>query len=345
MLNDRAREILFWFTVGMIVLVALVAVITILRACGGPVSVEPPLAISPGEISLCPGEQHQFIVEGDAEVTWEATGGTISESGLFAASDAPGDYTITATRRDSRKTARAIVHVVACTPTPTPVPSPVPTPTPTPTATPTPEPTPLPPADPQGDVGAYGSGDPVEGVPAGVDISAASVAPDLRVVLQPTEGVPPELVGWATEGEMLLWLSLHEPVPALPAAFTDWLFALDLDGDTDTGRAAGAGRINPDLGTEAAVGVSYNPANGEYEPYLWIWDPAQEEWTEEPDVVRFYVDESRTLIGLALSLETLTQNVAQTTGVTVVPEAVKGRAAALSFAGEQGVVDFYPDRP
>jgi hypothetical protein len=37
--------------------------------------------------------------------------------------------------------------------------------------------------------------------------------------------------------------------------------------------------------------------------------------------------------------------VAQITDVTLVPEAVKGRAAVLSYAGEQAVIDFYPDRP
>ena len=51
------------------------------------------------------------------------------------------------------------------------------------------------------------------------------------------------------------------------------------------------------------------------------------------------------MIGLALPLETLTQTVAQTTGTTLVAEAVRGRAAALSYVGEQTIVDFYPDRP
>jgi len=347
MLEDRARVTLFWFTIGMVVLVVIVAVVTLLRSCVGAGSAEPPLVINPAEISLCLGEQHQFTVGGGAEVTWRATGGAISESGLFTTDDAAGDHTITAIRSKPRQVAEASVHVAACTPTPSPVPSPTSTPTPisTPTATPTPEPTPLPPADPQGDVGAYDSGAPVEGVPTGVDIRAASVGADLRVELQPTAGVPAALEGWASEGEVLLWVTLYEPVPAPPAVFTDWLFVLDLDGDTATGRPAGAARINPDLGTEAAAGVSYSPAIGEYEPYLWIWDPTQEKWTEEPDVVRFYLDESRTLIGLALPLETLTQSVAQTTGVTLVPEAVKGRVAVLSLAGEQAVIDFYPNRP
>jgi len=353
MLTDRVREILFWFTIGMIILVAAVAIITILRSFGGAGLAGPALVISPGDINLCLGEQHQFTagsdteegIEEGVEITWKATGGTISQNGLFTADDTPGDYTITAIRSDSRRIAIATVHVIACTPTPTPTPSPTPLPTPTPTATSTPEPTVPPAADPQGDVGTYESGASVEGVPAGVDIRAASVGPDRNMHLQPDAETPAELIGWADEGEILLWISFHEPIPNPPTTFTDWLFALDLDGDVATGRPVGTARINPDLGTEASIGVSYDPAIGEYEPYLWIWDTAQGNWTEVPDAVRFYLGESRTLIGLALSLETLTQNVAQTTGVTSIPEAVKGRAAAVSYAGEQMVIDFYPDRP
>jgi len=343
MLSDKARVILFWFTISMIALVAVVAVVTILRACGRSLPQASPLDISPAEVSLCPGEQRQFTVEDDVEVTWDATGGTISGGGLFIAGDVTGDYTATATQRGARRTGEATVHVVACTPTPTPQPSP--TPVPTPTATPTPEPTLSLSVDPQGDVGTYESGAGVEAPPAGVDIRAASVGTDLRVNLQPTAGVPAELAGWATQGEVLLWITLYEPVPATPVAYTDYLFVLDVDGNTSTGRPVGAARINPDLGTDAAVGVSYNPASGQYEPYFWTWDPAKAEWAIGPAVVRFYLDGSRTVIGLALPLETLTQNVVQTTGVTLAPEAVKGRAAAVSYMGEQAVVDFYPDPP
>jgi hypothetical protein len=342
MLNERARVILFWFTIGMITLVGVVAVITILRACGGPVSQEPPLAISPAEINLCTGEQNPFTIEDNVEVTWDTTGGTISESGLLSASNEPGDYTVTASQRGSRRVAQATVHVVACTPTPTPAPSP--TPTPIPTATPTPEPPPLTPADPQGDVSGYEGGTPVEGAHAGVDIRAASPSADLRLDLQSTTGAPAELAGWPTEGEVLLWIELYEPIPT-PPAYTDWLFALDLDGNTATGRPAGSVRINPDLGDEAVVGVIYEPTSGEYAPYFLVWDAAQGSWIDGPEVVRFYMDESRRLIGLALPLEILTQSVVQATGVTPAPEAAKGRAAVLSYVGEQAVIDFYPDRP
>ncbi|MFQ6101965.1 MAG: hypothetical protein ACE5OS_12140 [Anaerolineae bacterium] len=343
MLSDRARGILFWLTISMIVLVAIVAIIAIVRACSGILSREKSaLAISPGEISLCTGEQHQFAVVDDVEVTWEATGGTIDESGLFSASDVPGDYTVTATGTATRQTAEATVHVVACTSPPTPV---LPSPTPTPTATPTPEAIATPPADPQGDVGTYESGAPVEGIPAGMDISAASVGPDLQVVLQPTEGVPAELAGWAAEEDTLLWITLHEPIPNPPAVYMNWLFALDVDGNTATGRPAGSRRINPDLGDEAVIGVTYDPATGSYEPYFLVWDAAQGQWVPGPDGIRHYLSDSRTLVALALPLETLTQAVAQTSSVTLLPEAVKGRAAVDSYAGEQRVIDFYPDLP
>jgi len=214
-----------------------------------------------------------------------------------------------------------------------------------PTPTPTPEPTPIPPADPQGDVTAYESGAPIEAPPPGLDIRAASAADDLKVVLQPIAGVPEALTGWAGENDVLLWISLYEPVPTSLAVYTDWLFVLDLDGDTTTGRPAGSARINPDLGTEAALGVSFNATAGQYEPYFWVWDPAQDDWTEVAGVSRFIIDDSRTIVGLAVPLETLTRSVAETTGVTVAPEAVKGRAAALTFVGDQAVIDFYPDRP
>ncbi len=342
MLSDRARGILFWITISLIVILAIVALITILRACGGLLSqMNPPLTISPDEASLCPGEQQQFVAS-DVEVVWEATGGVVSESGLFTAGDVPGDYIVTATQLDSSQTANGIVHVVSCTPTAAPVLSP----TAVPVATPTPESIAPPPADPQGDVGTYESGTPVEGVPAGVDIRAASIAPDLRVVLQPTEGVPVGMAGWVGEGEILLWVALHEPVPDPPAVYMNWIFALDVDGNTATGRPPGSARINPDLADDAVIGVSYNTATGAYESYAYVWDAAQGNWTLVPDAVRPpYFDDSRTLIGLAMPLETLTQAVAQTTGATLVPEAVRGRVAAETYVDGQRVIDFYPNRP
>ena len=341
-LSDRARAILFWFTIAMIIIVAIAAIVTILRACSSILSPpETPLTISPGEISLCFGEQQQFTVGGDAEVTWETTGGIVSADGLYTAGDLPGDYTVTAVSVDAGQQAEAVVHVATCAPSPTPEPPPVVVPT----DTPTPEVIAPPPTDPQGDVGAYENGAPVAGPPAGVDISSASPGPDLHVLLQPTEGVPPELAGWAAEGEILLWIALHEPIPDPPPVYMNWLFALDVDGNTATGRPAGSRRINPDLGDEAVIGVSYDPATGAYEPYFLVWDSAQGNWATGPEGIRYRIDESRALVALALPLEAFSQSVAQTSGVTLVPEAIKGRAAADSYVGEQRVIDFYPALP
>jgi hypothetical protein len=341
MLTDRARGILFWVTIVMIVVVAVGAIATILRACSGLLDqVETPPAVSPGEVSLCPGEQQQFSIAGDAEVTWAATGGLISESGFFTAGDVLGDYTVTATAADSRRAAEATVHVIACAPTAMPT---LP-PTAAPTATPTPQAGVIPPADAQGDVGAYDSGAPVAGAPAGVDISAASIAPDLRVALQPTE-VPGALTGWAAPGEIVLWIALYEPIPNPPATYTDWIFALDVDGSTATGRTPGSVRINPDLGDDAVIGVNYDTTLGEYEPYFLVWSTANGQLIDGTGAVRYFIDSTRTLVALALPLDAFTQSVAQGSGATVVPEAVKGRAAVVSYAGEQRVIDFYPDRP
>ncbi len=341
-LSDKARAILFWFTIAMIVIVAIAAIVTILQACSSTLSPPPPpLTINPSEVNVCPGEQHQFTVGDDVEVAWGATGGAMSDGGLFTAGDAPGGYTVTATTVDTEQKAEAVAHIVACTPPPTPEPSP----TPTPAASPTPEAIALPPTDPQGDVGVYENGAPVDGAPAGVDISSASLNPDAHVPLQPTEGVPAELAGWVADGEILLWIALHTPIPDPPPVYMNWLFALDVDGNTSTGRPAGSRRINPDLGDEAVIGVSYDPATGAYEPYFLVWNVTQSSWDSGPEGIRYRISDSRTLIAFALPLEALTQSAVQTSGVTLAPEAVKGRAAADSYAGEQRVIDFYPALP
>ena len=225
------------------------------------------------------------------------------------------------------------------------VPTEAPTFSPSPTLAPLPEPSPTPVLDRQGDVGIYGSGALVEGAPGGVDIRSANVDVDLRLSLQPDDQVPPELAQWTGEGELLLWLSFYDPIPNPPPVFTDWVLVLDVDGDAATGRPVGTAQINPDLGYEAAIGVSYNDTRAAYERYFLVWDPARAALVATPDVPRFIVTESRTVIGIALPLETLTQAVQGTAGVAFVPEQVRGRAAAQSRAAGQKVIDFYPDRP
>jgi hypothetical protein len=350
-LNDRTRIILFWFTIVLMLAVAVVAAVTILRACGGiPTPTEPPLTITPPEISLCPGEQQQFAVADDAEVTWEASGGTISSEGVFTAGDTPGDYTVSAAREESRRAAGAIVHIIPCTPTPTatPLPTMPPTATPEPEATPEPtetEPTSPTSPDPQGDVGTYETGAAVETVPAGVDVVDASIGPDGSVTFQPSEDPPAELEGWVEEGETLFWISLQDAVPDPPAGYMNWLFVFDVDGNTETGRPVGSRRINPDLGDEVAVGVNYNANTEAYETYSLVWDSENGTWANGPEV-RYTFGESRTIVGLAFSLEGLEEAVAQTEASALAPEAAAGRAAAETYLADgTRVIDFYPNLP
>jgi hypothetical protein len=335
-LTDRARGILFWFTIVMIAVVAIIAIIVILRACStilSPPEEEVMLAITPGEVSLCPGDRRQFTLQEGGEATWEATGGTVSQSGLYTAGAAPGDYTVKASR--DKQEAVAVVHIIACTPTPTYIPTIVPTETPIP-------PTEAPELDPQGDVEIYETEAQVGSFPAGVDIKAGSVRPDdMHMVLQPAaEDVPGELAGWASEGEALIWVSLYDPIPDPPAVTTRWIFVLDLDGNTATGRAPGTLKINRGLGDEVAVLLTYS--GGAYNVEDWVWDSANGSWAAGPGGVRYRVSDSRTLAALALPLDTFTQAVLRRSGVTVDLEAVKGRIAADAYP-EQRVIDYYPN--
>jgi hypothetical protein len=341
MLGEQTRKVLFWVSVLVVVVVTVSGMVSVLRLLIRPSEGALPLQVTPAETVLCTGQQVAFSVEPELEdLEWAVTGGgEISPDGNYSAGELPGDYEVQVAGPRRGQRGRAVVHIVVCTPTPTitPVPTAMPSPTPTPA------PTPLPAADPEGDVQIYGSRAPAAAPPAGVDIRNASVAADRRVTLQAVEGIPVELSGWATEGEALLWVALYQPVPNVLSARTDWLFALDLDGDSATGRPVGSARINPDLGMEAAVGLSYDPASGAYESYLLIWDPAVGNWETGPDVVRFVFDDSRTLVALALPVDTLQEEAARVTGVTLNPEAVVGRAAAVSYTTPETVIDLYPD--
>jgi hypothetical protein len=230
------------------------------------------------------------------------------------------------------------------TPTSTPVHTPTPTHTPVPpTSTSTPTPTHA--EDAQADWTLYNSGEPVETAPPGTDIQTANIGDDLRFVLSAgAQGAPPELAEWVKPDEMLFWMRLYKPVPDPPVWYTEWLFAVDLDGDVATGRPAGSARINPDLGMEAAIGAYYDPAEEAYATYFVVWHP-ESGFLTLPEEPRLHLDESRTLIGLALPLERLTQSAADVTGVTAVPDAATGRAAALITTDEQKLIDFIPERP
>jgi hypothetical protein len=109
------------------------------------------VTVSPHTVPLQVGKQQQFTVNitgtSNTGVTWSASGGAISPSGMYTAPGSPGTFTVTATSQaDSSKsdTASVTVSLTAPPPTPTPTPTPAPTPTPTPVPTPTPTPTPAP---------------------------------------------------------------------------------------------------------------------------------------------------------------------------------------------------------
>ncbi len=74
------------------------------------------ISVSPGTASLQSGTQQQFVatVSGSSNTTvsWSASGGTVTSSGLYLAPSAAGTYTVTATSAaDSTKSASAVVTV------------------------------------------------------------------------------------------------------------------------------------------------------------------------------------------------------------------------------------------
>jgi hypothetical protein len=341
----RARLVLFWVTVGLIAVVAVIAVTTILRQFRGPAAPSEPLLVQPGEATVCTGQQLRFAASAE-RVVWTGSGGTIGADGLFVAGPEPGDFTVGAADEESGRTTQVPVRVVFCTPTPGQDTVSTAAPTAPPTQPPTPTPQALVPVqDAQGDIGTYETGAATDGAPTGIDVRSCSVGSDLRVVLQPSAEVPDELRAWVAEGEALLWITGYDPVPDPPQAYTDWLFALDLDGNSGTGRAPGQARINPDLGDDAAIGVSYDATSEKYVGYFLVWSPQEDGWSTGPAQVRHYFSGDRRLVAFALPLQTLVDTVAQTSGIAVDAARVRGRAAILSYAGDQAVIDFCPDRP
>ncbi|HLJ48142.1 MAG TPA: hypothetical protein VKU01_19140 [Bryobacteraceae bacterium] len=89
------------------------AMTTVTISTGGtPVSV----TVSPTSASLTPGATRQFsaTVTGttNTAVTWSATGGTVSSSGLYTAGSTPGSFSITATSaQDTSKSAAAPITI------------------------------------------------------------------------------------------------------------------------------------------------------------------------------------------------------------------------------------------
>lgn len=79
------------------------------------------ITVSPSTANLVPGATQQFTATGkmsdgttvSVTVTWTATGGTISSTGLFTAGTTAGSYTVTATNGSIQGTASVSVQVTA----------------------------------------------------------------------------------------------------------------------------------------------------------------------------------------------------------------------------------------
>jgi len=340
MLGERTQAILSWITILVVVTLVVSAMASILNILIRTERESSSLEIHPAEVTLCPGEQVLFTTESPLEGgEWAATGGTITADGHYIAGELPGNYEVRLAGPEGAQ-GRAVVHVVLCTPTPLLLP----TPTTTPAPTSTPPPTPIAAADSQGDLVTYTGGAVAAQPPPGVDIRNASVAADRHVELATAQELPGQLAQWAQQGETILWIALYEPIPEVPPAYTEWLFVLDVDGNTSTGRPAGSRPINPDLGDEVAVAMFYDPTTETFDTYLLIWDPEMEDW-QRAEGTRHSISEDRMLVGLALPLEALQQQVAEISGVTLVPDAVLGRAGAVAYIDPEAVLDFYPERP
>jgi hypothetical protein len=72
------------------------------------------LSVAPASATLQPGQTQQFTA--NVPVTWSATGGTISQSGLFTAGSTAGSFSVKATStQDTTKSATATVTIQAIT--------------------------------------------------------------------------------------------------------------------------------------------------------------------------------------------------------------------------------------
>lgn len=78
------------------------------------------VAIAPSSVVLQPGQTQQFaaVVSGaiDQGVSWEASGGAISDTGLYTAPDRPGVYEVTATSRENPRASGSAKVTVAIRP-------------------------------------------------------------------------------------------------------------------------------------------------------------------------------------------------------------------------------------
>ncbi|MBN1976698.1 MAG: hypothetical protein JW918_04780 [Anaerolineae bacterium] len=322
--------------------------------------------ILPGEVTLHPGEGCQFrAVAGDRlmpGVKWTASDGDIGPEGFYVAPDAPGDYQIIAQHPNSEYRTAVTVHVVAADENSTEQP-PNPTETAIPTiastvtsAAPAHSPSPAPTQtsasvstvffDAAGDLVSFDTLGPVAFAPPGTDIRAACFASERQLM----RTVPEELAGkvsdWDTKENLVLWLTFHEPVPTVPDMERYWIFALDVDGNTATGRPIDEGKINPDIGVEVTIGVHSNPTAGiELSPYIMIWNTR----LATSELVAMDLDArlstTRDALFVRIPEKQLAETIRAVSGVEPNWNQAAGRALATATTSEGTVADFAPERP
>ena len=238
------------------------------------------------------------------------------------------------------------------------VPAPQPTPTtkpvePTPTATtpvtvtlPLPTPNNQPLQDELADISTLAGGAAVNTPPTGMDIATCNISSDTLVLR--SLPLPASLLTETTSNTetLTLWFTLQEPIPAQRTLTYHLLMALDLDGDPNTGRPPGNGKINPELGTEIGAGFFLQP-NDELEPYIYAWSDVVGDWDgDTPDIMTFQLNETRDSVRMDLPLAELRRTLEEISGVTLQLESMRGRVAIIaSSQTEAAVVDFCPDLP
>lgn len=107
--NNRVRNNSLYIT--------LIVLLIIISACNSANPVKSVIiTISPVSVNLNPRETQQFSAtitgSSNKEVTWSATGGSISQTGLYKANPEAGEYTVTAkSKADPTKTVTATITI------------------------------------------------------------------------------------------------------------------------------------------------------------------------------------------------------------------------------------------
>ena len=369
-LKNMGSQIRRWVVVGFVLILTFVAAFTLVTLLL-PLGFTTPATfqITPSEITLRPNQGWQFRAVNEGRqvtgLTWTASGGKIGPEGFYTAPETTGDFHITAYHPSTGFSTVATVHVAPdgdVKPTDLPLPTlpateptsvptrPETTPTadrvPTATSAPTQSPTPsiVTEPDPKDDLVDYTTLVPFGDTPPGSDIRLACFNADLHLV----RVLPPELEDiasdWRSDDDLVFWIMLHGSIPPTIDATTSWLFAIDTDNDTTTGRPLDSGVINPDIGPEVTVGVRLDPT-GEVYPYVYIWNAATDDSSLSEISVQARFSTARDAVLVKVSEAVLTSNVITLSLTQPDWEQAVGRAATLVTSGERTAIDFFPERP